>query len=126
MPRLMSVSLTEQQVRDRSKTVTRRLGWRVLERGDRLTLCKKVQGRKPGEPLDRITDVEVVSVRREPLHAITRAEVTAEGFPAMGPAEFIAFFCASHKGCTPETVVTRIEWRYLEPPPAPGKEGNGG
>ena len=22
----------------------------------------------------------------------------------------MAFFCASHRGCTPDTVVTRIEW----------------
>lgn len=41
MSRLMSVSLTEQAVRDRTKTVTRRLGWRFLKPGDTLTLCRK-------------------------------------------------------------------------------------
>lgn len=66
MPRLMAVSLTEPQVRDRTKTVTRRDGWRMLRAGDQLTLCRKVQGRRPGEPLVRIADVEVISVRREP------------------------------------------------------------
>jgi hypothetical protein len=35
MPRLMSVSLTEPQVRARSKTVTRRLGWLMLKPGDK-------------------------------------------------------------------------------------------
>lgn len=70
MPRLMAVSLTEQQVRARTKTVTRRAGWRMLRPGDRLTLCKKVMGRRRGEPLDRIAMVEVISVRREPLGAI--------------------------------------------------------
>ncbi|MEV0029564.1 hypothetical protein [Nocardia sp. NPDC050793] len=30
----------------------------------------------------------------------------------MDTAEFIAFFCASHRGCQPDTIVTRIEWRY--------------
>ena len=52
MPRLMSVSLTEQAVVERRKTVTRRLGWwedrngrRLLKPGDRLTLCRKVRGR---------------------------------------------------------------------------------
>lgn len=59
MSRLMSVSLTEQAVLERRKTVTRRLGWRFLKPGDRLTLCRKVMGRKPGEPLVRICDVEV-------------------------------------------------------------------
>jgi hypothetical protein len=114
VPRLMSVALTEPQVRARSKTITRRLGWLMLKPGDRLTLCRKVMGRRRGEPLERITDVEVVSVRREPLHAITKAEVALEGFPQMTPAEFVAFFCGTHKGCTPGTEITRIRWRYLE------------
>jgi hypothetical protein len=115
MPRLMAVSLTEPQVRDRTKTVTRRTGWRMLAPGDWLTLCRKVMGRKPGEPLERITDVEVLSVRREPLNAITPAEVAAEGFPHMTPAQFTQFFCHTHRGCTPDTEITRIEWRYLDP-----------
>ncbi|MGW4094452.1 hypothetical protein [Nocardia sp. NPDC004750] len=115
MPRLMSVALTEPQVHARKKTVTRRKGWRDLHVGDRLTLCRKVMGRRRGEPLVRIVDVEVVSVRREQLDTITPKDVQSEGFPEMTPAQFIDFFCDSHKGCTPESVVTRIEWRYLEP-----------
>jgi hypothetical protein len=114
MPRLMSVSLTEPQVRARAKTVTRRVGWLMLKPGDQLTLCRKVMGRKKGEPLDRITDVEVVSVRREPLNAITAADVAAEGFPEWTAAEFVAFFCDSHRGIQPDSDVTRIEWRYLD------------
>ena len=117
MPRLMSVSLTEAQVRARTKTVTRRVGWLMLKPGDRLTLCRKVMGRKPGEPLERITDIEVTSVRRERLDAISIADVLLEGFPGMTRTEFVNFFCHSHKGCTPETEVTRIEWRYLEEAP---------
>jgi hypothetical protein len=114
MARLMAVSLTEAQVRARTKTVTRRAGWRALKPGDRLTLCRKVMGRRPGEPLDRITDVEVTAVRREPLNAITAADVAAEGFPQMTPAEFVGFFCATHRGCTPQTEITRIAWRYVD------------
>lgn len=112
MPRLMAVSLTEAQVRDRTKTVTRRAGWRMLRVGDQLTLCKKVMGRRRGEPLDRIAGVEVTSIRRERLDAITPADVTAEGFPGMTPDKFIAFFCSTHRGCTPQTEITRIQWRY--------------
>lgn len=121
MPRLMSVSLTEPQVRARRKTVTRRDGWwedkngkRMLKPGDRLTLVRKAMGLRKGEHVERITDVEVISVRRERLDAITQAEVIAEGFPGKNPVWFTAFFCGSHKGCTPETIVTRIEWRYLD------------
>lgn len=114
MPRLMSVSLTTDAVRDRLKTVTRRMGWLNLRPGDRLTLCEKVMGRRKGEPLVRIVDVEIVSVRREPLNAITMADCEAEGFPHYDPAMFVQFFCSTHKGCLPDTVVTRIEWEYLD------------
>jgi hypothetical protein len=114
MARLMSVSLTEPQVRGRTKTVTRRVGWRMLRVGDQLTLCRKVMGRRKGEPLERITDVEVTGIRRERLDAITAADVTAEGFPQMTPAGFVEFFCGTHRGCGPGTEITRIEWRYLD------------
>jgi len=121
MPRLMSVALTEQAVVRREKTVTRRLGWTFLKAGDRLTLCRKVQGRKAGEPLDRLAEVEVVSVRREPLCAVAgnaadmgAAEVEREGFPGRDGRWFVDFF-GEHMACGPMTEVTRIEWRYLDP-----------
>lgn len=130
MPRLMSVSLTEQAVVERCKTVTRRLGWRFLKPGDRLTLCRKVMGRRRAdgtvEPLVRLAEVEVVSVRSEPLDAIGHADVEREGFPFRTTDWFIAFFC-KHMGGAPDQIVTRIEWRYLDdvavapeatPPPA--------
>jgi hypothetical protein len=121
----MSVALTIPQVRDRSKTVTRRKGWTyrdgrpMVAPGDPLTLCEKVQGRKPGEPLVRIVTVTVVSVRRERLDEITPADVTAEGFPQYTVAEFVSFFCDTHNGCEPGTVVTRIQWAYPGGPASP-------
>jgi hypothetical protein len=114
MPRLMSVSLTKDAVRDRRKSVTRRMGWLHLTPGTRLTLCRKVIGRRAGDPLVRIVDVEVLDVRRERLAAICPEDVEAEGFPDMTPEEFVEFFCSTHKGCTPDTFVTRIRWRYLD------------
>jgi hypothetical protein len=114
MARLMSVAFTEAAVRDRSKTVTRRKGWANLEPGDFLTLCRKVMGRKPGEPLVRICDVEVVDVRRERLDAITPDEVAREGFPGMDPHTFIAEFFWFAQGIPADSEVTRIEWRYLD------------
>ncbi len=117
MARLMSVQLTEQAVVERRKTVTRRLGWHHATPGMRLTLCRKVMGRwradKTIEPLVRLVEVEVVSVRRERLSAITDEDVVREGFPDMDAAEFVAFFC-QHMRCTPDTEVTRIEWKYRE------------
>lgn len=96
-------------------------GRRILHEGDRLTLCEKVQGRKPGEPLVRICDVEVVSVRRESLWFLTRGhgpsgreEVAREGFPGMDPAEFVRRFFVDAQGMSPDDEVTRIQWRYLD------------
>lgn len=121
MSRLMSVAFTEQQVRDRIKTVTRRKGWwedvrgrRLVQPGDRLTLCRKVMGRKKGEPLVRICEVQVVSVRREVLGDITDAEVALEGFPEMGRVDFLNRFFANAQGIYPHEEITRIEWRYLD------------
>jgi len=129
MPRLMSVALTEDAVRERRKTVTRRLGWRFLKPGDRLTLCRKVMGRfhrqADGtlEPLVRIAEVEVVSVRRERLWDITHDEVIREAVdPALFDAHYysdgqptaaawVAWFCEQMR-CEPDVEVTRIEWRY--------------
>lgn len=115
MSRLMSVALTEDAVRAQRKTVTRRLGWVFLRTGTHLTLCRKVMGRLNGEPLVRICDVEVVDVRRERLDAITDADVAAEGFAGQTAQQFIDFF-RTHMRCSADTVVTRIEWRYLTDP----------
>jgi len=122
----MSVAFTEAAVRDRTKTVTRRKGWLFLKPGDRLTLCRKVMGRK-GAPLVRIAEVEVVDVRREPLRRLTEEdwdgfptqyaleEVAAEGFPRMRPEEFVdQFFIRAQKLYPDRDIVTRIEWRYLD------------
>lgn len=131
MPRLMSVSMTTQAVIERRKTVTRRRGWTFLRPGDRLTLCRKVQGRKPGEPLERLAEVEVVSVRRESLwHLVTGInpqivdgawvrdyvadEMVREGFPGLDPDEFVRRYFINGQGMAYDDRVTRIEWRYLE------------
>lgn len=126
MSRLMSVAMTTDAVIERRKTVTRRLNWwedkngrRLLEVGDRLTLCRKVQGRKPGEPIDRLAEVEVVDIRRETLDRMfSRAygdrEVELEGFPGMAPGEFVRRYFLDEQGISPYAEVTRIEWRYLD------------
>lgn len=125
MPRLMSVSLTEDAVREQRKTVTRRLGWSMLTPGTELDLCRKVMGRRKGDPLVRIARVRVTDARRERLDAITDDDVLREGFShadladywhdgSLGTA-FVRFF-TEHMKCEPSTEVTRVEWEYLPRP----------
>ena len=139
MSRRMSVSLTLDAVRERRKTVTRRHvdTWKDLKPGDRLTLCRKVMGRKAGEPLVRLAEVEVVSVRRESILAMTEADVEREGVPLVdrfGHERFdevwfpdggtfadaqptveswISWYCGEFDLHPYLDDVTRIEWRYL-------------
>lgn len=113
--RLMSFMLTERQVLERTKTVTRRLGWRVAKPGMRVLAIRKGMGRKAGEPIVPLAALEFVDVRRESLDAITAQEVAAEGFPELDRDEFIRMFC-HEMGCAPGSHVTRIEFRYLPMP----------
>lgn len=112
--RHMSFFLTEIQLRDGSKTVTRRLGWKGLRAGDRLLAVRKAMGLRKGERHEPLATLEVEDVRREPLEAITPADVVAEGFPDMSPAEFVRFFCKANR-CSPATIVTRIQFRKVDP-----------
>lgn len=113
MARLMSVTLTEDAVVERRKTVTRRLGWLMLKPGDELDLCRKVMGRRKGDPLVRLARVRVTDVSRVCLScAMSDREATLEGFTNMTGSEFVRFF-TSHMPVDPHAVVTRIEWEYL-------------
>jgi len=123
MSRLMSVAFTEQAVVERRKTVTRRKGWLFLKPGDRLTLVRKAMGRKKGEPLVRLAEVEVVSAEREYLHRLLGfgvaprypvQEMVREGFPGMDPREFVHRYFVAAQGMRESDRVTRIEWRYLD------------
>lgn len=109
----ISFQLTEDQIRTRRKTVTRRLGWKNLKRGAVLRACVKCMGLKKGESPEFITQIRVVHVMREPLYRITAHDCVAEGFPTMQPEEFVAMFCR-HMKCKPDTEVTRIEFEYPE------------
>jgi hypothetical protein len=123
----MSCAYTEDAVVARRKTVSRRLNWwldrngrRLLVPGDHLSLCRKVMGRKAGEPLVRLAEVEVLDVRREPLTMLwdpvtdySLAEMTREGFPGMAPIDFVLRYFTGAQGIAPDAEVTRIEWRYV-------------
>lgn len=113
--RLMSFSLTTAQVLARTKTVTRRLGWRTAKPGDRVVAVEKAMGLKKGEHPRRLAVIEFVNVRREPLIAIMdeRGGVEREGFPDLTAWEFIHRFC-SHMQIGSLDEVTRIEFRYAK------------
>ena len=117
--RRISVTLTEPQIAAETKRVTRRDGWDRLMVGTRLQPVRKAMGLRKGEKQVCIgMPIVVTSVRREPLRNMLddpvygQRECVLEGFPEMTPDQFVAMFCSSHKGCTPETFVTRIEFDY--------------
>lgn len=118
--RLMSFALTTNQIRRRQKTVTRRIGWRFARPHDRVQAVVQAMGLKKGQRVERLCVIELAIVSRERLRrlidepAYGRRECVREGFPHLTPEQFVEFFCASHAGCTPDTEVTRLEFRYVD------------
>lgn len=110
--RRISFSMTKEQFLDGSKTVTRRIGWKGLDQGDRLLAVEKCM--KKGERQVELGEIEVVDVGTEVLSAITSEDIVAEGFPEMSRGEFVDMFCHAMK-CRPWDVVTRIEFRRVQP-----------
>ena len=109
--RNMSFMLTQEQIRDKTKDVTRRLGWWFLKGGELVMACEKCQGLELGEKIIRIRPIRIVSSRGERLDAMRKDDVAREGF--LGGTEFfISMFCAEMK-CKPRTLVNRIEFEYL-------------
>lgn len=113
MPRNMSFALTKPQYVDGSKTVTRRLGWWFLKTDDLFNGVEKAMGLKKGEKIKHLGQSIVCQTYGERLDAITQEEVNKEGFPHMSPEEFVEFFCASHKNCTPATIVNVIRYARI-------------
>ena len=110
--RLISCSLTERQVRDRTKTETRRLKWLHVKPGQLLCFVDKAMGLKKGQKPKRIAIVRVTSVRREFLCKITQSAVDREGFHGLSPQGFIDMFC-HHMDCPSYAMVTVIRFQYI-------------
>lgn len=118
----ISFSLTTPQFLDGSKTVTRRLGWRKLKAGSRLMACVKCQGIPKGGKVEKLGEIDVLDVRREPLSRMTSEvdygleECKLEGFaelPQQFPSVFVEFFCGAND-CKPDDEVARIEFRLVD------------
>lgn len=113
MTRRISFSLTEPQLLDGSKDVTRRFGWKALRQGDELVAVRKAMGLRKGERQVVLGTIRVRSAWREPLDTIDADDVRREGFPLLTPAGFVDFFCRANK-CKPGALVTRIEFTFTK------------
>jgi len=113
MPRNMSFMLTTEQIRNKTKDVTRRLKWLFVKPGDILNAVEKGMGLKKGEKVVRICQIRVVSTRLEELNKITKEDCIREGFPQMEPREFVEMFC-KHNKCEQTRTINRIVFEYLE------------
>lgn len=122
MPRNISFAYTTAQVRDRTKTVTRRKGWRFLKGGEVLNGCVKCMGLKPGEKIERLCRIEVTDVRIEPLSRMIddpeygKLEAVREGFPDLTGEQFAGLYSRDMGGDV-DQAVTRIEFKYLDDEP---------
>jgi hypothetical protein len=113
--RNMSFALTTTQILDRSKTVTRRLGWQFLRPGDLVQAVEKGMGLRKGEKVRPLAVLRVVDVSQEGLReGLSQSDVLREGFPGMTPSAFVEMFCRTHHACTPDSIVTRIQFQYVD------------
>lgn len=116
--RSISFALTTNQIRNRTKTVTRRLGWRHLKPGTLLQGVVKGMGLKRGESPEKLAVIVVTKVEREPLNIMSLAEqygdreAVKEGFPNLSGHEFVGMFAENMK-VPDHSEVTRIEFRYV-------------
>ena len=117
--RRMAFSHTANQLLDRSKTVTRRVGWRALKAGDLVQAVEKARGLKKGEPVQVLGTLRIVDVRIEPLsRLVTDAryaedELPREGFPCWSRDEFVAMFIRMNRLPSADVPITRIEFEYV-------------
>jgi len=127
--RNISCYYTQEQIRNRTKTVTRRLGWANAKPGELLQVVVKGQGLKKGEHVEKMVVIRVLENDPEPLDNIIKYprrwhkikdykwvwETVREGFPDMTPQEFVVMFCKTNK-CEPGTVINRIAFDYEDKP----------
>lgn len=113
--RNMSFSKTTEQVRARTKTVTRRFGWWDLKPGTKLWAVEKSRGLKKGEKVVRICQIEVVRAWKEQVQDVQLYpnDVELEGFPHLNAGEFIEILCGEISSDILIREVNRIEFKYL-------------
>lgn len=119
MSRNQSFMLTKVQYRNRTKTVTRRLGWWFAKVGDLVNGCEQCQGLKKGQRIVVMGQHRFTDLRWEPLRRLIdepdygAEEVIKEGFSDMTPIEFVEMFCRANH-CQPDIEVHRMEFEYVD------------
>jgi hypothetical protein len=114
----MSFALTTEQIRARTKTVTRRIGWTFLKPGDLIRAVEKGQGLKKGEKVKPLGVLCVECVSREWMSDFVHRpdavdECRREGFPHLSPLAFYVMFRKTHPNPgLDDLAVTRIEFSY--------------
>ena len=118
--RNISVAITTDQIRNQTKTVTRRKGWDHVKVGDILQPVSKTMGLKKGEKPEPIgPPIKVIASERQPLTRMTDEvgwgdeEATKEGYPEMSGAEFVEHYLENTE-TAPDGTVRRIEFEYTE------------
>ena len=116
--RNISFAKTTDQIRKKTKTVTRRVGWSFLKPGDILQPIAKGQGLKKGETVENIGGpIRIVSVRREHLGKLYEFrygdhELRKEGMAGIC-ASVDVFIALYFPGIHYMDMVTRIEFEYV-------------
>lgn len=111
----MSFALTTDQIKNQTKTVTRRNGWKNLKPGDLIQPVVKCMGLQKGEKQELIgKPIKVISISVQRLYQITKTDLIKEGFPNMTTEDFITLYCKANK-CDRKEQVNRIEFEYTDP-----------
>ena len=119
MPRQMSFKLTQHQMRNRTKSVTRRVGWAFLKEGDLISAVVQGQGLKLNESPVRIGMIRIIGCRAELLSRVVddpeygKSEMVLEGFPGMKPEDFVVMLEATNKDAN-VSIINRIEFEFVE------------
>lgn len=112
--RRMSFSATVEQMRDGSKTVTRRdpKTWQALRPGELVLAVEKAMGLRTGEKQTPIGVIRVLSNEVVTLADFDGAEARREGFTSS--ADFFAVWRAMHGPWNLSDQVRRIEFEHVE------------
>ena len=112
--RNMSFMHTADHIRNRTKTVTRRTGWRFLKPGDLVMACERTRGLKQGQ-IVRLAPLRIISNTGGWLHEMPQSDVAREGFGDMWIGSFIDMFYRINGLARSQAVwCNRIEFDYLE------------
>ena len=107
----MSFAATTEQIKNRTKTVTRRMGWKFLKLGDLIEAVAKYRGVRKKDRV-KLATLRVDNIYKERLSAINWHDCESEGFPGYSPGKFMDLFCKMNN-CNRGTWVTVIWFEYV-------------